>query len=54
LNQSDRQGEVAEGHQDLVSGMPLQFGKLVQAIEKIQHEQDNAEQFNAATDKAVA
>ena len=34
--------------------MPIQPCKLVESVEEIQHQKDNAEQLDAAADQAVA
>jgi hypothetical protein len=54
LNEPYRQGYVKDRHHDLVRNMPVEFCELVEAVEEIQHKENNAEQHDATADEAMA
>src|SRR3984893_1192098 len=53
LDQSDRQRDVAECHDDLVRGMPVQPCKFIETVEEIQDQEDHPEQLDAAANQAM-
>src|SRR5207302_2684900 len=53
LNEPHREGDVKDRHQDLVGNMPIELGELVQTVDKIQQQENDAEQHDAAADEAM-
>ena len=43
LNEPYRQGDIEDRHQDLVRNMPIEPGELVEAVEEVQQQENNAE-----------
>jgi hypothetical protein len=54
LNQPHRQRDIANRHHDLIRGMPIDLCQSVQAVEKIQEQEYDPEQLDAAPDQAIA
>lgn len=54
LYQTGRQDDVTERHRDLKRDVPLQPCKLVEAIDEVQQQQSDSEQFDTTTDETVA
>jgi hypothetical protein len=53
LDQANAQGEVTDGHKDLIWDMPANFGEFVKAIQEIQDKKDYSEQFDPTANEAV-
>src|SRR5207248_1450424 len=46
--------DIKDRHHDLVRNMPIELGELVQTVDKIQQQENDAEQHDAAADETVA
>jgi len=53
MSRTDR-GDIEDRHQGLVRNMPIELGELVEAVDEVQQQQNDAEQHDAAADETMA